>query len=87
MATASKQSVLGRLIALLASHHWHTVNPNVTPASILDADGEWVAFMKGRNRAKVLIVCDCEPYELIADYSCSLSSILDPFVDSLIEQS
>jgi hypothetical protein len=85
MAPLTKKSVIGRLISLLALNDWVTVDGDITADSILDGDIGWIHFMRGGERAKVLIVPGLEPDEMIADYSCKLAGIIEPFVDSAIE--
>lgn len=81
----TKKSVIDRLISLLASRGWYTVDGDTTADSILDGDTGWIRFMQGRERARVLIIPELAPDEMIADYSCKLAGIVEPFVDSVIE--
>lgn len=88
MAPRSHLAVLSDLFTTLARADWYPVDGNTTPASLLaDGDDEWVSLMQGKERASILIMPGLEPSEILADYSCKLSPVLDAWIDRLIEAS
>jgi hypothetical protein len=88
MAPRSCLAVLSDLFATLARADWHPVDSDTTPASLLaDGDAFWVPLMQGTERASILIIPGLDPDEMLADYSCKLSPVLDAWVDRLIEAS
>jgi hypothetical protein len=88
MAPRSRLAILSDLFNVLARADWHPVDGSITPASLLaDGDDRWFSLMQGRERASIFIMPGLDPDEMLADYSCKLSPVLDAWVDRLIEAS
>ena len=88
MAKPCRFAILSDLFNVLAQADWHPVSDTVTAKSILtDGDDRCIKLMQGRERASVFIMPGLEPCEMLADYSCKLSPVLDGWIDRLIEAS